>query len=310
MNASTTTVAPDALPKLSVVIPNYNDGRYLERCLCAVLSQDRPADEVVVFDDGSTDDSLERLEVLHRRWPQVKVVPLGKNQGVVAVLNHSLGGITGDWVHFLAADDLALPGLYHLAMREATRHPQAGALFGAFVASHEITADRFTETADKWIPAGYQPPEGMVWRLFHKAPALFSLGYANIWRTQALRDIGGFIPELGPYSDTVAFRCVTAKHGGVYLGGSPVVCVRVSTETYGGQVWKDVQKYSEILMLTAEFMRTRFHNLFPERYIRNWEAKVISEVGLRPWPKWRRSKHALSYALFHFWLWVTRLLGR
>lgn len=310
MSADAATATKGSAPRLSVVIPNYNDGRYLERCLCAVLSQDHPADEVIVFDDGSTDGSLELLETLRQRWPQVKIVAMGRNRGVVAVLNHSLDVLTGDWVHFLAADDLALPGLYHLAMREAALHPQAGALFGAFVTAHEISAERFTETADKWIPAGYQPPKGMIWRLFHKAPALFSLGYANIWRAQALRDIGGFIPELGPYSDTVAFRCVTARHGGVYLGGSPVMCVRVSDETYGGQVWKDVRKYSETMKLAAQLMRTRFCDLFPERYVRNWEAKVVSEIGLKPWPKWRRSKHALSYALYHFWLWVTRLLGR
>lgn len=297
-------------PWLSVVIPNYNDGRFLERCLCAVISQSRPADEIIVYDDGSTDDSLERLEELRKRWPQVRVVVLGSNLGVVSVVNRALTEITGDWVHFLAVDDCPLPGLYQLAMEKAVQHPRAGVLFGAFVTAHEQTGERFTETADKWIGPGYISPKRMVWSLFHKAPALFSLGYTNIWRTEALREEGGFIPELGPYCDTVAFRCASAKHGGVYLGGSPVVCVRVSSDTYGGQVWKDIPKYSKVMTLAAEIMRTRYPDLFPERYLRNWEAKVYSEIGLKPWPKWRRVKHGLSLALYLFWIWATRRLGR
>lgn len=310
LDARTKDLPGTRQPRLSVVIPNYNDGRFLERCLCAVLTQNRLPDEIVVFDDCSTDNSLEIIERLHQRWPLFQVVQGDKNQGVNLVLNQILRQIKNEWVHFLATDDCPLPGYYHLAMKYAQLYPQAGALFGGFVTSDEVTGERFVETADKWIEPGYISPKRMLWQLFHKAPALFSLGYANIWRAEALREVGGFSPELGAYSDTVAFRNVTARHGGVYLGGAPLVCVRVSRESYGGQVWKNVKLYAKTLDLAAQIMRTRFSGLFPERFIRNWEAKIPSEIGLRPWPKWRRAKHGASWALYRFWLAITRLLGR
>jgi hypothetical protein len=295
---------------LTVVIPNYNGIKFLERCLSSVVTQDWPPQKIVVIDDGSTDGSQAFLRELQKRWPDIRLVLNEDNQGVLARVNAALAEITTDWVHFLAVDDTPLPGFYHLALKHAQRHPQAAVLFGAFVTSEEQTAERFTETADKWIEPGYISGHRMVWRLFHKAPALFSLGYTNIWRTQALKEYGGFTPELGAYSDTVAFRCLTARHGGIYLGGSPVVCVRVTDQSYGGQVWNDRERYMKTMELAAKIMAEHFPDLFPPRYIRNWKAKVVCEVGLKPWPKLRRSKHAVSWGLYRLWQLGSRLLGR
>ena len=54
-------------PRMSVVIPNYNHGHLIENALLAISQQTLPPSEIVVVDDGSTDDSLARLQMTHER---------------------------------------------------------------------------------------------------------------------------------------------------------------------------------------------------------------------------------------------------
>src|SRR4029453_6103684 len=92
-------------PRMSVVIPNYNHGHLIEEALLAISGQTMPPAEVVVCDDGSTDDSLARLQALAARMPWLRIHPHGDNRGVNAACNSGLGLVGGDFVLFSAADD-------------------------------------------------------------------------------------------------------------------------------------------------------------------------------------------------------------
>ena len=61
-------------PTLSVVLPNYNHARYLPRALDALLSQELPADEIIVVDDCSTDASQEIVSRYEARYPSIRLV--------------------------------------------------------------------------------------------------------------------------------------------------------------------------------------------------------------------------------------------
>jgi len=93
-------------PRISVVICNYNYVEYLEAALESVLTQTRPAYEVIVVDDGSTDDSRQLLQSFAGRG--VKTI-LRPNGGQVAAYNTAFEHTTGDVVLFLDADDLLAP---------------------------------------------------------------------------------------------------------------------------------------------------------------------------------------------------------
>lgn len=91
-------------PFFSVVIDNYNYGRFLAECLDSVLAQDFPAGEVevIVVDDGSTDESR---AVLKRYAPRVRAV-LQENQGQAAAFNRGLSEAKGEVVCLLDSDDV------------------------------------------------------------------------------------------------------------------------------------------------------------------------------------------------------------
>lgn len=94
--------------KVSVVIDNHNYGRFLKETLDSVLAQalDDVAVEIVVVDDGSTDDSR---EILASYAPRVKSL-LQARQGQATAFNNGLAAATGDIVCLLDSDDVFLPG--------------------------------------------------------------------------------------------------------------------------------------------------------------------------------------------------------
>ena len=100
------TAAMNSRPKISVVIPCFNAEKYIEVAIRSALAQDWPALEIVVVDDGSSDRSAELVEV---NFPEVKLLRQ-VNQGVAQARNNGIRHASGDWIAFLDADDLWLPG--------------------------------------------------------------------------------------------------------------------------------------------------------------------------------------------------------
>ena len=89
------------MSSVSVVIPTLNHGRYIRRAIDSVLAQTKAPDEVVVVDDGSTDDTE---EVLASYGNAIQYV-YQDNQGVSAARNTGIRLSTSNWVAFLDADD-------------------------------------------------------------------------------------------------------------------------------------------------------------------------------------------------------------
>lgn len=87
---------------VSVVIPAYNAGPFLSDSIRSVLRQTRPVKEVIVVDDGSTDNTH---EVLEQFADQITIVQQD-NAGVSAARNRGIDAASGDWIGFLDADDV------------------------------------------------------------------------------------------------------------------------------------------------------------------------------------------------------------
>ena len=95
----------DSGPSISVVIPCCNAAAFLRATIASILGQTQSVLEVIVVDDGSTDDSASIAESF---GPPVRVIRQ-PNQGESAARNRGIEAAVGEWVAFLDADDLWLP---------------------------------------------------------------------------------------------------------------------------------------------------------------------------------------------------------
>src|SRR6185503_10394131 len=93
------------LPLVSIIIPCYNQGRYLGDAIESVLRQSYRRLEIIVVDDGSTDDSSQ----VARKYSDVKL-RRQENRGFSRARNAGLEASRGDYLVFLDADDRLLPG--------------------------------------------------------------------------------------------------------------------------------------------------------------------------------------------------------
>ncbi len=102
-----------ALLRVTVVIPAYNFGRYIDETLASVTAQSRPAHEVIVVDDASSDDTFARASAWQGRTGSASLTVLtGPNRGPSACRNRGMLLGTGDLFAFLDGDDCLAP--WHL----------------------------------------------------------------------------------------------------------------------------------------------------------------------------------------------------
>src|ERR687898_2841653 len=110
---------------VTVVIPCYNQAHFLGEAIESVLSQSYPNFEILVVDDGSTDDTSE----VATRYPRVRCIRQ-ENQGLSGARNTGIGHARGEYLVFLDADDRLLPEALEAGGRELGAHPECAFVSG------------------------------------------------------------------------------------------------------------------------------------------------------------------------------------
>ncbi|MBN2511884.1 MAG: glycosyltransferase family 2 protein [Sedimentisphaerales bacterium] len=114
---------------ISAIIPAFNAAPYLERAIHSVLVQTRPADEIIIVDDGSTDNTH---EIAAQFGKKIKLIRQA-NAGVSAARNTGIRAAKGDWIAFLDADDEWLPDRLRLQCELLEQHKDLSWVTGNFL---------------------------------------------------------------------------------------------------------------------------------------------------------------------------------
>ena len=118
-------------PLVSVVIPCFNQAGYLGEAIESVLNQTYERIEVIVVNDGSTDDTTE----VAASYPEVALI-VQENQGLSAARNRGLGNARGEMLLFLDADDRLLPGALSAGVACLSEHPTCAFAYGQYQFIH------------------------------------------------------------------------------------------------------------------------------------------------------------------------------
>ncbi len=112
--------------KISIVIATYNRRRLLGEAIHSVLAQTLPAHEIIVVDDGGSDDLATYMPM---RYPDVRYVRQ-ENAGPAAARNNGIKHATGDWIYFLDSDDTLTETALACVAQVGSDHPKLDVIFG------------------------------------------------------------------------------------------------------------------------------------------------------------------------------------
>ncbi|MDR1123958.1 MAG: glycosyltransferase, partial [Elusimicrobiota bacterium] len=121
---------------ISIIIPVYNTGRYLPRCLDSVLAQTFKDFEVIAVNDGSSDNSANILADYAKKDSRIKVITQA-NQGQSMARNNGLKAARGRFVYFIDSDDYIHPQLLEIAYHFVTKYDADWVTFKHNAAAHK-----------------------------------------------------------------------------------------------------------------------------------------------------------------------------
>ena len=198
-------------PTVSIIVPTYNAGQYVTDSITSALNQTCKTTEIIVVDDGSTDDTVERVRAFGRRVTLYQQ----ENAGAAAARNHGAELATGEWLAFLDADDLWAPDKLERQL------DHVGELAWSHTDWFFIGADH-TEavTGSSRSPqyGGSILPELLVCNFIGTSTLMV--------RQEVFREVGGFDPTLRALQDWDLWLRIASKYDLAYLA-EPLVYYRV-----------------------------------------------------------------------------------
>jgi glycosyltransferase involved in cell wall biosynthesis len=203
-------------PTLSVILPNYNHGASITHALEALLAQERTAEEIIVVDDGSTDDSRDVIERFAAKTASIRPLYNAQNQGAIPTLTRGLEAASGRYVYFAAADDWVMPGFFKLAVGTLEENPTLGLFCGEAVLLDGASNEPFgiRPAVRPLNRAGSVTPDNAC-RLLKRTDNWILTG-SSVFRRNAVISAGGLDQRLGSFADGFLARKVALSRGFYY----------------------------------------------------------------------------------------------
>ncbi|QNH00819.1 glycosyltransferase [Pseudomonas sediminis] len=279
----------EQLPLVTVVIASYNHAPYIEQCILSVVQQTYPHIELLVVDDGSTDDSVARIEQLQREHGfELRVQ---QNKGLTHTLNEAIARAKGSLIAPFGSDDIMVSERIAKQVAYMQDKPEVGICAGN-IELIDSDGQLFPEPRQRRDIAFRRLDFDDVFmerKPYPPAPTL-------LFRKEALEQVGGFDPQIrledllielkithaGYYIDCLGeVLAQYRKHDSNSSKNTPFM-VESILRTYA--LFKDHPQY--------EFVRTRFLSsmfLKCSNRDRDYAKQLLRQIPFRSWNKktWR-----------------------
>ena len=203
------------LPRVTVVVPNYNHARYLAESLGSIEAQTRAPDRVIIIDDASTDDSISVISRFTAKHPTWELIRHESNRGVTRRQNEALATVETEWIGFLGADDVLHPEYLKKAMNEAATYPDVGLI----CACCEIIGP---PGARMLRPMMLPAPKSTSLSPADVRSALLAgdnyfPGTVSLYRRIAVQSLHGFDESTGSFADALLARQLALTYGFYFI---------------------------------------------------------------------------------------------
>jgi len=307
------------VPTVSVVLPTYNRAELLPGSIASILDQDFRDLELLIVDDGSTDDTFDVIENIRAQDSRLRYIRLPENRGIGFARNAGQQHVSGKYIAHADSDDLWLTGKLRAQVDALEKHPEIEILFGDFWNIDHLRGTSARAFEQKKVGMQhllvrhlegdlYVVDSGLEVGILRKV--YVQLGTVLL-RADVLRKVGGFDVTLSGAEDLdFCWRAAVLKAKFAYLD-RPLVerhkfetSVTANFSTLVGQVAVVLRKCRQ------ESMRLRRHDLLPHIHAaehRLWRRLIrrYCERGERRrvlWAYGKSLRHGFSLRTFVFCL--------
>ena len=249
---------------LSVIMPCYNHAQYVGEALEAILSQSFKPLEVIVVDDGSTDNSAEIIQEFVRREPTVRLLRNEQNMGAALAGNRAREIASGDYMYNAAADDKVLPGFFEKTMNLLSAYPQAGLCSGNTISIDEQGKTLSELKYDAIREPCYIEPTGVLANLRRNPDYIMHVSV--VYKRSVLMEAGGIIPELGFLRDWFIQRIIALTYGGCFIP-EPLACWRQSESQGIWITFRQADVTKDIYAHALYLMTTKYSEVLPKEFV-------------------------------------------
>ncbi|MBT8004090.1 MAG: glycosyltransferase, partial [Rhodospirillales bacterium] len=291
---------------VTIVLSNYNHGRYLPESLRNICEQTRPADKILVIDDGSTDNSVQEISKFEAQYSNLRMIRNPTNIGLQASIEKVMPLVVTDCMVWSASDDILLPNFLEKSMAALERHPNAGMCFSELTVLKGDTGvvQRFaTEPSVAHIYDLQDLPEfidpATVCARMRRSyfPPTSNSVVVRMW---ALKSVGYFRPELEWHSDWLTYNAVAIKFGSCVIAET-LAHIREREDSYSAEGRREPRQQSRVLSAMLDVIaEPGFEDVKSAleknpSYYSVWGAEILPIMRRRP-AFWR------TYLNFRYWL--------
>jgi glycosyltransferase involved in cell wall biosynthesis len=301
-------------PLVSVIVIFLNAEKFIQEAIESVISQTYANWELILVDDGSTDDSTYIAQGYVLQDPDRVYYlqhPNHQNRGMSASRNLGIHHANGEYIAFLDADDMWLPQKLEYQVVTLDSQPESGMLYGNTLYWYSWTEERNGEGQDFMPELGIQPNQLIkppkLLPLFLTGNAAVPCMCSILVRRSVAQEVGGFEEAFRGLYEDQAFYAKVCLHSPIYVSGACWDWYRQHQEASVAVATKSNQEASARLY----FLNWLRSYLVEQRVENPQIAKAINrELWRLHYPDWLPKNQRLQHSIKWFKKWVLKVEER
>lgn len=271
-------------PFVSVVMANYNGGKYLRRTIESVLTQSYTNLEFIMVDDCSTDNSREIMSEYAEKDPRVRTLFLDKNSQVCVATNRGLAMASGAYIARIDSDDVWRPGKLEKQIAYLEEHPECGGCFTLvdIIDENDNGANEAQGELFRQFDEKNKPQEEWVRSLFFKGNTLCHA--SSVMPAAVYEKVGNYHPAYLQLQDYHLWCKITAQYPIHIIEERLVEYRRESAQSASlstmGSV-KEIRRFNEDILIHDHYFDQMDREIFIKAfapYFKKADAKTQEEL--------------------------------
>lgn len=293
------------MPKISIIVPIYNVDKYLEETINSIINQTLKEIEIILVNDGSTDNSGKICDELKKKDNRIKVIHK-KNMGVSAARNSGLKIATGEFVGFVDSDDIVCSDMYETLYNNAIENKVDISMVSPVIKELNGNVKYFNNTGKKFI---WDREEAL--KNFFKGNVFNIAVYTKIFKREKYANIL-FEEEKSVHEDKYyTFQCILNSNRVFFEDVCKYNYIKrensISTSKFskrkfdviyfGEKIYNDIMKinieklkedaYINLYLSKLQILRGIVRNKENRNEFKEEERKLINEIKLFEFKKYK-----------------------